>query len=59
MSDAKKGEKNAFYGKHHTDDTRRKISEAHKGKKRKPFSEESRRKMSEAAKRRYARKNKI
>ena len=34
-------------GKHHTDDTCRKMSESHKGKK---FSEETRRKMSEAHK---------
>ena len=35
----------AFLGKHHSEETRRKISEAHKGKH---HSEESRRKMSES-----------
>ena len=37
-------------GKHHTDETRQKMSEAKKGKKRKPFTEETRRKMSESLK---------
>ena len=37
-------------GKHRSDDTRRKISEAKKGKKRKPFTEETCRKISEAHK---------
>ena len=41
-------------GKHRSDDTRKKISEAKKGKKRKPFTEEHRRKMRESAKRRWA-----
>ena len=66
MSESHKGEKNPFYGKHHTEDNKRKISESHKGKrhtddtrkkmsesrKGKKFSEETRRKMSEAAKHR-------
>ena len=62
ISEANKGEKNPMYGKHHTDDTRKKMSEAHqnisddtrrkmseshKGKK---FSEETRRKLSESHK---------
>lgn len=37
-------------GFHHTEEARIKISEAHKGKPRKPFSEEHRRKISEALK---------
>ena len=41
-------------GKHLSDATCRKISEAKKGKKRKPFTEEHRRNISEAAKRRWA-----
>ena len=42
MSKARKGK--------YTEETKRKISEAHKGKSRKPFSEETKRKMSEAHK---------
>lgn len=38
------GEKNPFYGKHHTDETKIKISKANKGKKR---TEEERARMSE------------
>lgn len=49
-----KGEKSPFYGKHHSDDARRKLSEAKKGKNNpnfgKTLSEETRKKMSEAAK---------
>ena len=41
------GEKNPMYGKHPTDETRRKMAEAHKGK---PKSDETRRKMREAQK---------
>jgi len=37
-----------FYNKGHTEDTKRKMSESRRGKKRKPFSEEHRRKQSEA-----------
>ncbi len=47
MYEAKKGEKHPLYGKHHSEETRKKISESHKGKK---FSLETRKKMSEAAK---------
>lgn len=44
QSETRKGEKNAFYGKKHSDESRRKLSEAHRGKKasattRKKFSE--------------------
>jgi len=39
------GINNSFYGKHHTNETKKKISLAHKGKKRKPFTEETRQKM--------------
>lgn len=53
MSDAKKGDNNPFYGKFHSEETKQKMSESHKGR---TFSEESRRKMSEAAKRRCANK---
>ena len=50
-----KGEKHPMYGKHHSDETRRKMSEALKGENH-PFygkhhSDETRRKMSEAQKR--------
>ena len=45
ISEAKKGKNNFFYGKHLSDEHRRKLSEAHKGK---TFSLKSRRKMSEA-----------
>lgn len=53
----KKGKKNPFYanpfyGKHHSDESKRKISEAHKGMK---FTEEHRRKISEARKAYWAR----
>lgn len=41
------GEKNGMYGKHHSDETIEKMSEAHKGHE---VSEETRRKMSEANK---------
>ena len=41
------GEKNPMYGKHPTDETRRKMREAQKGK---PKSDEARRKMAEAHK---------
>ena len=43
------GEKGTL-GCKHSEETRRKISEAHKGKPRKPFSEEAKRHMSEAKK---------
>ena len=32
MSEVERGEKNHFYGKHHSEETKRKISEAKKGK---------------------------
>lgn len=38
---------NSFFGKTHSEESRIKISNAHKGKKRKAFSEETKRKMRE------------
>lgn len=49
------GEDNPFFGKKHSEETRRKLSESHKGKH---LSEETRRKMSEAKKAYYANKRK-
>lgn len=46
----KTGAENPFYGKRHTDETRKKISEANKGRTRAPFSEEHRKKISETLK---------
>lgn len=40
-----KGEGNPFYGRRHTEETRRKISKANLGKKGKPLSEETKRKI--------------
>lgn len=64
MSDKAKlrtGEKNSFFGKHHSEETKKRISEAKRGKeswnKGKSFSEESRRKMSEARKGKYIGEN--
>ena len=45
-----KGKNNPLFGKHHSEETRRKMSKAKKGKKRKPFTEDTRRKISEAKK---------
>ncbi len=58
VSESFKGEKNPFYGKQHSEETRKKISEIRKGKNYGPFgenhpmygkrhSEETRKKMSE------------
>ena len=51
---AQKGEKNHFFGKHHSDETRKKISKAKKGKpahnKGVPMSEEQKKKLSKAKK---------
>jgi group I intron endonuclease len=44
MSESKKGDKNIFYGKKHSEETKEKISNSHKGKK---HTEEHRRKVSE------------
>jgi hypothetical protein len=46
------GEDNGFFGKRHSDDSRRRISKNRKGKGTCPKSPETRAKMSEAAKRR-------
>ena len=46
-SEAHKGEKNPMYGKHHTEEARKKISEGNKGKK---YSEEAKKKISDAKK---------
>ena len=47
LSEMRKGEKHYMYGKHHTEKTRREISEAKKGQQ---FSEETRKKISKALK---------
>lgn len=44
----------SFLGKHHTEATRLKISEANKGKKLPPFSAETKLKMSQSAKKAWA-----
>jgi len=46
-SEKQKGKNHPFYGKHHTEETKRKLSESHKGKK---ISEETKKKLSEANK---------
>lgn len=43
------GCKNPFYGKLHSETTKEKMSKAHIGKKRKPFSEDTKEKMSVSA----------
>lgn len=48
MSERVTGEKNPFYGKKHTEEVRKKISEIQIGKKRGPLSEETKRKIGEA-----------
>ena len=46
----KKGENHPLFGKEFSEEHRRKLSLAKKGKKRKPFTDEHKRKMSEAKK---------
>lgn len=50
LDNSKRGVNHAMYGKKHSEETRRKMSESQR--KRKPLSEESRRKLSESLKRR-------
>ena len=50
VSEAQRGEKNHMFGKHHSEEARKKISRVHKGK---PKSVETKRKMSESAKKRF------
>lgn len=45
-----KGHKNGMYGKHHSEETKRKIREANKGRKPYEMTEEIKRKMSESLK---------
>ena len=47
MSESHKGKPGAMKDKHHSEETKRKMSESHKGK---PKSEEHKRKLSEAHK---------
>jgi group I intron endonuclease len=48
ISESQKGEKGYWYGKHLSEEHRRNIGKAHKGKKKPPMSAETRRKMSQA-----------
>lgn len=54
ISESHKGEKNHFYGKKHSEEARKKMSEKAKSRVRKPMTEETRKKMSEIAKNRPA-----
>lgn len=47
MSESRKGEKNGFYGRHHSEDAKNKIGNANKNRKR---SEEEKKKISESVK---------
>jgi len=49
-------EHKSLHSTYKSEEHRRKVSAAHKGRKRGPLSEETRKKMSEAAKRRYMKK---
>ena len=44
------GKEHHLYGKHRSEETKKKISESHKGKKQKPFTEETKKKMRESHK---------
>ena len=50
MSDVTRGEKNPMFGKHHSLETREKISKSRMGKSLPPFTEEHKRKIGEAHK---------
>jgi group I intron endonuclease len=54
ISEAQKGEKSAWYGRKHTEETKRKISKAHKGK---TVSEETRKKLSIAQSKKIGKMN--
>lgn len=47
MREDRKGKNNPFYGRKHTEESKRKMSGALKGREKPPFSEEHKRKMSE------------
>lgn len=49
---ARPAEQNGMFGKHHSEETRNKISESKQGKHIKPFTDEHKRKIAEANKRR-------
>jgi len=51
-------EKNPMYGRNHTEETKEKIRNIHKGKKTGPVSEETRKRMSEARKKYWAERKK-
>lgn len=50
MREAHKGNKNHFYGKHHTTESKKKMSDELKGQKKPPSSEEAKQNMSRAKK---------
>lgn len=54
ISDALKGEKHPWYGKNHSDESKKRISNSHKGKK---HSEETKRKMKKSQKGKFRGKN--
>jgi hypothetical protein len=50
LSEKNSRENNAWYGKNHTEETKSKMRESSKNRKRTPHSEETKRKMRESAK---------